>query len=134
VCASAQGVNPSPVSLGGSGSEGPHTISPLADQDYFVIVFAGNDTCSYHPKIDLNDSSGALRMDVTSDCASGPMACGEGGDATATTHWEFGFSDVCGSNQPIDPAKQAAPPAFYVRVYATASPNQCLTYSLTFSN
>ena len=69
-----------------------------------MIDFGGNTDCSYHPKVVLNDASGVLRMDVTTDCLSA-LTCGEGGSSSGVTVWEFNYSDACGPDFPIDPAK-----------------------------
>jgi hypothetical protein len=124
---------PDPVPLGGSGMDGPYTILPAGDEDWFAINFAGNADCAYHPAITLNDPSGVLRMDVTFDCAN-PIACSEGGTSNGVTSWEFTYADVCGPQAPIDPPLAPAPVTVRVRVYATSMPGPCLTYTLSFSN
>jgi hypothetical protein len=136
VCASAQVVAPAPIPLGGTGVEGPHTIVPAADQDYFVVDFDGATDCAFHPKVILQDASGVLRMDVTTDCnAPSGISCGEGGDSMGVTIWEFNYSDVCGVDMVIDPGQlPSSPSSIRVRVYAPFTPNQCLSYTLIATN
>jgi hypothetical protein len=132
-CSSALMVNPNPIGLGGSASVGPYTIVPAGDQDYFQANFSGNGSCAFAPKVTLNDASGLLRMDITTNCSSA-IACGTS-SSTAIRSWAFAYAAACGANQPIDPVKQASQPtSIRIRVYATGAPSACLTYTLSVSN
>ena len=132
-CANASQVQASAIAVGSS-VQVSGNITPSGDQDWFVATFAGNKTCSFHPRVQLTDASGLLRIVVQSTCDT-ELACSEGGNSASATTWEFTYSKTCGTNKAIDPAKKAsAPTTVRVGVFATGTSKTCLPYTLTVSN
>ncbi|MBI5538043.1 MAG: hypothetical protein HY898_35305 [Deltaproteobacteria bacterium] len=134
-CASALAILPNPIAVGAMAQVTGNLI-PTGDQDWFVASFSGASSCSFHPRVQLTDSSGTglLRLVVQSSCGT-HLACSEGGTSTSATTWEFTYSKTCGTAKPIDPSKKASTPTTVrVGVFATGTSTTCLPYTLKFSN
>jgi hypothetical protein len=136
-CSGATALGPNPFALGGNASISG-TLVPNGQNDWYVVHFGGNNSCSYHPHITLADNSGTglIRMDVdmSSACASTFLDCSEGGTSAGRLEWEFTYQPTCAAGGNPDPAKLPSPNTAFIRVYATAASTTCLGYSLTVTN
>jgi len=132
-CETAKEVHTAAIAVGGS-VQVTGNLTPAGDQDWFVASFAGNKTCSFHPRAQLTDASGLLRIVVQSACAT-HLSCSEGGTSTSATTWEFTYKGTCGTHKPVDPGQKAsAPTTVRVGVFSTGPSKTCLPYTLTISN
>lgn len=134
-CATSKDVATSPIALGKT-VEVSGNLVPAGERDWFVASFAGEDTCSFHPRVVLVDDtkSNLVRIVVQTKCGA-HIACSEGGTSTSATTWEFTYSDTCGAKKAIDPSvKASSPVTIHVGVFATGTSMGCLPYTLRFSN
>jgi hypothetical protein len=122
-----------PVTLTGK------NLMPTGDVDWYKITFATNGTC-IKPSIYITSGDPAIVLDVYTNCASGTVGCtgsGESGSVIGRRGWDVSYG-ACGATQGIDPNpghnppfwQPATPLVYYVKVYATASPANCLPYTL----
>lgn len=135
-CAGGTTVAPDPFPLGGNVTLNG-TLVPNGLNDWYVVHFGGANSCSYHPKVVLADTSGTglLRLDVSADCAASAIACSEGGNPVGLSEWEFTVAGPCGQFSNPDLTRfPAQPSSITVRVYATGPSTTCLPYTLTITN
>lgn len=135
-CALPETISPNPMPVGGTAQVSGNLI-PEGSVDWYYAVFSGNDSCNFHPRVEVVDLSGTgqIRVSVQTDCAAAFIGCSEGGDSASATIWEFTYAGYCGTKQNPDPARQPSQPnAVYIKVFSTGGSNTCLPYTLNISN
>jgi len=99
------------------------------EENWFSVTFAYTAAATYHPRIQLTAAAGTtMLMDLSTTCNA--ATCGLGG-ATAVLDWE---SKNGGDATAIMYVPTPSVGTMFIRVYQTAGPRVCASYTLTITN